>query len=71
MIPNKRPELRITGEPTVSTTTSITGSSGSGNRKSGRLTKTVENLYFSPGPRPPRIVTCQKVSSVPKTLMNT
>ena len=67
MIPNKRPELRIAGEPTVSTT----GSSGSGNRKSGRLTKTVENLYFSPGPRPPRIVTRQKVSSVPKTLMNT
>ena len=40
-------ELRITEEPALSTTTSTTGSSG--NRKSGRLTKTVEKCDLSPG----------------------
>ena len=41
-------ELRITEEPApLSTTTSTTGSSE--NRKSGRLTKTVEKCDLSPG----------------------
>ena len=46
-----RSELRISEEPAVSTTRSTTGSSGSGNRKSGRLTKTVEKFDSTPGPR--------------------
>ena len=66
-----RSELRITKESALSTTTSTTGSSGSGNRKSGRLTMTVEKFDPSPGLKTPRIMTHPKVPSVPKTLMNT
>ena len=51
-----RSKLRITEEPTLLTTTSTTGSSGSENRKSGRLTKTVKKFYPFPGPRTPRIM---------------
>ena len=66
-----RSELRITKKSALSTTTSTTGSSGSGNRKPGRLTMTVEKLNPSPGPRTPMIMTHPKVPSVPKTLVNT
>ena len=66
-----RSELRITKESTLSTTTPTSGSSGSGNRKSGRLTMTVEKFDPSPGLKTPRIMTHPKVPSVPKTLMNT
>ena len=60
-----RPELRNAEETTLSTTT---GSSGSGNRRSGRASKTIE-FDPSPGPRTQRKNTCPGVSSVLKTLM--
>jgi len=70
------PELRITEETTLSTTT---GSSGSGNRKSGRITKTIEKFDPSPGPRTTRTKTCPGVlktlmksgSSIMKTMRST
>ena len=46
-----------------------TGSSGSGNRRSGRITKTIEKFDSSPTPRIPRTLRTKTCPGVLKTLM--
>ena len=66
MIKKSGPELRITEETTLPT---LTGSSGSGNRRLGRITKTIEKFDSSPTPRIPRTLRTKTCPGVLKTFM--